>query len=172
VLHPTQSSHTFGFALEVYQRALFITVEEMLRGRLAVLAKRSEGEKRVHAYKKLMEIVLFFSTITTIPFDISCERQFQEFRKQKIRIGSQDLRIASTAIVHNLIVVTRNQRDFRHIPRLTLEDWTVEAGHKPAILFFYFLNEIITYRLVTPKILFFCIAATTPALKRSDGKGA
>ena len=81
-----------------------ITVEEMLRGRLAVLAKRSEGEKRVHAYKKLMETVLFFSTITTIPFDISCERQFQKFRKQKIRIGSQDLRIASTAIVHNLIV--------------------------------------------------------------------
>jgi len=106
-----------------------ITAEEMLRGRLAVLAKRSEGEKRVHAYKKLMETVLFFSTITTIPFDISCERKFQELRKQKIRIGSQDLRIASTAIVHNLIVVTRNQRDFRHVPGLKLEDWSLEVGH-------------------------------------------
>jgi tRNA(fMet)-specific endonuclease VapC len=106
-----------------------ITVEEMLRGRLAVLAKRSEGEKRVHAYKKLMETVLFFSTITTIPFDISCERKFQELRKQKIRIGSQDLRIASTAIVNNLIVVTRNQRDFQHVPGLKLEDWSLEVGY-------------------------------------------
>ena len=38
-----------------------ITVEEMLRGRLAVLAKRSEGEKRVHAYKKLMEMCYFLA---------------------------------------------------------------------------------------------------------------
>jgi tRNA(fMet)-specific endonuclease VapC len=55
-----------------------ITVEEMLRGRLAVLAKRSEGEKRVHAYKKLMETVLFFSTITTIPFDFYTSPQCQD----------------------------------------------------------------------------------------------
>jgi len=101
-----------------------ITVEEMLRGRLAILSKRSEGKKRVHAYKKLMETVLFFSSITTIPFDIYCERQFQELRKQKIRISSQDLRIASNAIVHNIIVVTRNQRDFKHVPGLKLEDWS------------------------------------------------
>ncbi len=32
-----------------------ITVEEMLRGCLAVLARRAEGERRVHAYQKLME---------------------------------------------------------------------------------------------------------------------
>ena len=30
----------------------------------------------------------------------------------------------------------------------------------------------ITYLLVTPRILFFCIAETTPAVKRSDDKGA
>ncbi|MCP4349152.1 MAG: type II toxin-antitoxin system VapC family toxin [Desulfobacterales bacterium] len=102
-----------------------ITVEEMLRGRLAVLSKRSKGERRVHAYKKLMETVKFFSTITTIPFDLSCEQKFQELRKQKIRIGSQDLRIAATAIVNVLVVVTRNQRDFGEVPGLILEDWTV-----------------------------------------------
>ena len=102
-----------------------ITVEEMLRGRLAVLARRSEGERRVHAYQKLMETVLFFSTIPTIPFDLACEQQFQELRKREIRIGSQDLRIASTALVHHLIVVTRNQRDFGRVPGLVLEDWSV-----------------------------------------------
>ena len=102
-----------------------ITIEEMLRGRLALLARRSEGELRVHAYRKLMETVLLFSTISTIPFDLACEQQFQELRKRKIRIGSQDLRLASTALVHNLIVVTRNQRDFGLIPGLVLEDWSV-----------------------------------------------
>jgi tRNA(fMet)-specific endonuclease VapC len=39
-----------------------VTVEEMLRGRLAILARRSDGEARVHAYTKLLETVRFFST--------------------------------------------------------------------------------------------------------------
>jgi len=46
-----------------------VTVEEMLRGRLAILARRSEGEARVHTYTKLLETVLFFSTIPVVPFD-------------------------------------------------------------------------------------------------------
>jgi tRNA(fMet)-specific endonuclease VapC len=93
--------------------------------------------QQIHKHDYFKKFDLGLQRLSTTRFkEDTCERQFQEFRKQKIRIGSQDLRIASTAIVHNLIVVTRNQRDFRHIPRLTLEDWTVEAGHKPAILFF------------------------------------
>jgi predicted nucleic acid-binding protein len=48
-----------------------VTVEEMLRGRLAILAQRSEGEARVHAYTKLLETVRFFSTIPVVPFDIA-----------------------------------------------------------------------------------------------------
>ena len=82
-----------------------ITVEEMIRGRLAVLAKRSEGKRRIHAYKKFMETVLFFSMIPIIPFNLDCERIFQELRSQKIRVGTQDLRIAATALAHNVILV-------------------------------------------------------------------
>ena len=52
-----------------------VTVEEMLRGRLAILARRSEGEARVHAYTKLLETVHFFSTIPVVPFDLACEQQ-------------------------------------------------------------------------------------------------
>jgi len=37
-----------------------VTVEEMLRGRLAILARRSAGEARGHAYTKLLETVQFF----------------------------------------------------------------------------------------------------------------
>ena len=57
-----------------------VTVEEMLRGRLAVLARRSEGERRVHAYEKLLETVRFFTIIPVVPFDMACERQFQDLR--------------------------------------------------------------------------------------------
>ncbi|WP_414623214.1 type II toxin-antitoxin system VapC family toxin [Calothrix sp. CCY 0018] len=45
--------------------------------------------------------------------------------RQKIRIGTQDLRIASIVISNDGILVTRNQRDFSRVPDLQFEDWTV-----------------------------------------------
>lgn len=103
-----------------------ITAEEMIRGRLAMLARRSKGEARVHAYRKFLETLQFCATISVIPFDMDCETKFHELRAQRLRVGSQDLRIASTALVHDLILVTRNRKDFQHVPRLAIEDWSVE----------------------------------------------
>src|SRR5690349_7367434 len=77
-----------------------ITVEEMLRGRLAVLARRSDGEDRVRAYAKFMETVRFFGSIPVVPFDLACEERFHKLRSQRLRAGSQDLRIAATALVN------------------------------------------------------------------------
>ncbi|MCP4657628.1 MAG: type II toxin-antitoxin system VapC family toxin [bacterium] len=101
-----------------------ITAEEMIRGRLAILARRSAGEARVHAYRKFLETVQFCATISVVPFDSYCETKFQELLGQRLRVGSQDLRIASTAPVHNLILVTRNRKDFERVPGLTIEDWS------------------------------------------------
>jgi tRNA(fMet)-specific endonuclease VapC len=101
-----------------------VTVEEMLRGRLAILSRRREGAARVHAYGKLRETIAFFNSVQVVAFDLACEQKFQALRALRLRLGSQDLRIAATAIVHNLIVVTRNQRDFARVPGLRLEDWS------------------------------------------------
>jgi tRNA(fMet)-specific endonuclease VapC len=38
---------------------------------------------------------------------------------------SMDLRIALIALDRNLILVTRNFKDFQHVPKLLVEDWTV-----------------------------------------------
>jgi tRNA(fMet)-specific endonuclease VapC len=102
-----------------------VTVEEMLRGRLAILARRSAGEARVHAYTKLLETVRFFSTIPVVPFDMACERQFQALRAMRLRVGSRDLRIAATALVQNIVLITRNRRDFEQVPGLMLDDWSL-----------------------------------------------
>jgi tRNA(fMet)-specific endonuclease VapC len=101
-----------------------VTVEEMLRGRLAILARRSEGEARVHAYTKLLETVRFFSTIPVAPFDMACEQQFQALRALRLRVGSRDLRIAATALVQNVVLVSRNRRDFEQVSGLRLDDWS------------------------------------------------
>jgi Predicted nucleic acid-binding protein, contains PIN domain len=103
-----------------------VTVEEMVRGRLAVLARRSEGEARTRAYAKFLETVVFFGSIPVVPFDLACEQKYQELRALRLRVGSQDLRIAATALVNNLVLVTRNRQDFEHIPGLSIEDWSRE----------------------------------------------
>jgi tRNA(fMet)-specific endonuclease VapC len=102
-----------------------VTVEEMLRGRLAILSRRRAGQARGHAYRKLLETVAFFNAVPVVPFDLACERTFQELRALKLKIGSQDLRIAATALVCDLTVVTRNHRDFARVPGLRIEDWSI-----------------------------------------------
>ena len=101
-----------------------ITVEEMLRGRLAVLARRLEGEGRIRAYAKLMETVRFFASVPVVPYDKASDDHFQALQSLRLRVGSQDLRIASIALAHHLTVITRNRRDFERIPELSIEDWS------------------------------------------------
>ena len=105
--------------------AVSIVTVEMLRGRLAILARRSEGEAREHAYTKWLETVHFFSTIPVVPFDMACEQQFQALRAMRLRVGSRDLRIAATALVQNVVLITRNRRDFEQVPGLMLDDWSL-----------------------------------------------
>lgn len=101
-----------------------VTLEEMLRGRLGVLARNLSGDLRVEAYQKLVDTAHFFNTVPIVPFDMACETKFQELRKHGIRIGTLDLRIAAIALVNDLTVISRNRKDFGRIPSLKLDDWT------------------------------------------------
>jgi tRNA(fMet)-specific endonuclease VapC len=104
-----------------------ITAEEMIRGRLAMLARRPHGQARVHAYRKFLETVRFCAAVSVVPFDTGCETKFQELRSLKLRVGSQDLRIASTALVRGLTLVTANRKDFERVPGIEIEDWSAAA---------------------------------------------
>jgi|SRR5579884_4181883 len=101
-----------------------LTVEEGLRGRLAVLSRRLDGEGRIRAYARLVETVRLFSTLPTVPFDAAAEAVFQDLHSRRLAIGTQDLKIAAVALAHKLILVTRNRKDFGRVEGLTLEDWS------------------------------------------------
>ena len=107
-----------------------ITVEEQLRGWLNVIRQQSKGppEKLTWAYSNLDKSIAFFQTYQRLSFDVTAGQYFQEFRQQRVRVGTQDLRIACIALVHNLIVVTRNQKDFQQIPGIRLEDWSSQVS--------------------------------------------
>ncbi len=100
-----------------------VTVEETLRGRLSTLARANDGPKRIAAYAMLEQALLDFAQFPVLPFDQAAETNFQ--RLVRIRVGTQDRKIASIALVRQSILVTRNRRDFGQVPGLVLEDWSV-----------------------------------------------
>jgi tRNA(fMet)-specific endonuclease VapC len=59
-----------------------------------------------------------------IDFDLEAELIYHQLRQQKIRIGTQDLRIASIALANQATLLTRNNRDFSQVPNLIIDDWT------------------------------------------------
>jgi tRNA(fMet)-specific endonuclease VapC len=102
-----------------------VTVEESLRGRLAALTRHQSGHQQVQAYARLVVSLQLFQQFPIVAFDHSCESQYQQLRRLRLRVGSQDLRIAAVALVHRLTLLTRNRRDFGQIPGLALDDWSV-----------------------------------------------
>jgi tRNA(fMet)-specific endonuclease VapC len=43
---------------------------------------------------------------------------FARLRRQRIRIGSQDLKIAAIALIENAMLLSANLRDFQKVPGL------------------------------------------------------
>ena len=101
-----------------------VTVEEYLRGRLAALARARTGAERIRRYALLVGSVQMLQNWPIVPFAQGAEDQFRLLLGQKLRVGTQDLKIAAVALANSLVVVTRNQRDFGRVPGLTLEDWS------------------------------------------------
>lgn len=62
-----------------------------------------------------------------LPVDLDVARRFGEVRANQLVRGtvtpSLDLLIASTALCHNLTLVTHNTADYATIPGLSLDDW-------------------------------------------------
>lgn len=115
--------------LSVEPSSIFITVvtfQEQLEGRLKQINGNSQKlERLASAYRDLRILRDFYSSINLLDFDQAACDCFQNLRKQKINIGTHDLRIASIALVNEAIVVTQNLRDFEKVPDLRIEDWTI-----------------------------------------------
>lgn len=102
-----------------------VSIAESLRGRLAAIVRHQKGPLHVQAYANLLAALSLFESFPIVPFDSVCEARYQQLRSARLRIGSQDLRIAAVALINNLILVTRNRRDFARVPGLQLDDWSV-----------------------------------------------
>jgi tRNA(fMet)-specific endonuclease VapC len=88
--------------------------------------RRAKTPARIaRGYAMLDGLLRNFTALQVEPFDQKAAELFDSLRAQGVRIGTMDLRIASIALAGGMKVVTRNMRDFRDVPGLEVEDWTL-----------------------------------------------
>ncbi|MFM6205831.1 type II toxin-antitoxin system VapC family toxin, partial [Planktothrix sp.] len=92
-----------------YRAVTIITVEESVRGWLKTIKDAKTIDNLVKAYADLKETIEFFNAIYVLDFDQESGNYYTELKRQKIRIGTQDLKIASIVLSQQAILVTRNR---------------------------------------------------------------
>jgi len=112
-----------------------------LVARLAMVAPEDQftssvtlGELLYGAHRSVRAVVLLErigavlpDDLPVLPFDAAAARRYgkvrAEMEKKGTPIGDADTRIAAIALTHGLRVVTGNERHFRRVPGLEVENW-------------------------------------------------
>jgi tRNA(fMet)-specific endonuclease VapC len=103
-----------------------VTAEEQLRGWLAEINRQRTPRQQIPAYLRLRRLLEFLRPFPLIDFDEPAATEFERLRKAKVRIGSMDLKIGCIALVHNVLLLSANLRDFEQVPNLHVENWLKE----------------------------------------------
>jgi tRNA(fMet)-specific endonuclease VapC len=102
-----------------------ITIVEPMYGRLDVIKRAKSKQELVTAYVLLKETFNRLSQGDILDFDEAAFDIYSQLLIAKIRIGTQDLRIAAITLSVGATLVTRNRKDFEKVPGLQIVDWSI-----------------------------------------------
>jgi tRNA(fMet)-specific endonuclease VapC len=102
-----------------------ISFHEQILGCHTYISQARRTEDVVRGYAMLAQVLRDFTEALVIPFDAAAAVVFEGLIAQRIRVGTMDLRIAAIALSREMVLVTRNASDFRKVPGLRVEDWTM-----------------------------------------------
>ena len=100
-----------------------ISVEEQMRGWMAQIRRSSDVHKQLFPYDRLIRLVQTLADWELIRWSEPAADQFVALRRQRIRIGTQDLKIAALALANDALLLSASLRDFEQVPGLRVEDW-------------------------------------------------
>jgi tRNA(fMet)-specific endonuclease VapC len=100
-----------------------VTVEEQMRGWLAEIGRWRDIQKQRPAYDRLAKLVEFLNEWEILRIGERAAAEFDHLRRQRIRIGTQDLKIAAIALASQALLLSANLRDFRRVPGLNVQNW-------------------------------------------------
>ena len=105
-----------------------VTIEEQTRGWLAAIRSAKDVNRQVPFYSRLVGLFEFFVEWDILPFDDTAAEKFTELRRNGVRIGSMDLKIASIALIRNATLLSSNLKDFQQVAGLSVEDWLDDSA--------------------------------------------
>lgn len=101
-----------------------VSFHEQVMGGNKYVTRARRASDVLRGYSMLSKVLRTFGPAQVLPFGAVVQAKFEQLRRRHVRIGTMDLRIAATALTHDLILLTRNAKDFSRVPGLTFEDWT------------------------------------------------
>ena len=102
-----------------------VSFHEQVLGCHTYLSRARNPTEVSRGYGMLTGVLEDFGSAQVLPFDALAATTLNGLIAQGVRVASMDLRIACIALSRGLTVLTRNTRDFRRVPGLLTEDWTV-----------------------------------------------
>jgi tRNA(fMet)-specific endonuclease VapC len=94
-----------------------ITLSELIYG----------AEKSQQVEKNLEVIEEFVSHLELLPYDAKASQHYGQIKsnleKKGEIIGESDIHIAAHAVSLGLILVSNNEKEFRRVPNLAIENW-------------------------------------------------
>lgn len=102
-----------------------VSFHEQVLGWNAYLNRARDTAGMTRAYRMFERILSDFAAAQVVPFDQAAADVFDALRLKKVRVATMDLRIAATALSRGFVLLSRNIVDFRRVPGLKIEDWTL-----------------------------------------------
>jgi tRNA(fMet)-specific endonuclease VapC len=93
---------------------------------LQVIRQAEAGQARVslsRAYDLFEQTLRDIHQITVLSYTPQADALYTDWRQQRIRVPTHDLRIAAICVIHTATLISRNRRDFVQIPGLQVEFW-------------------------------------------------
>jgi tRNA(fMet)-specific endonuclease VapC len=105
-----------------------ITVEEMMQGELGAINRLRHRPNIVTVYRAFEGLFDALHRFQIVSYTNEIDQIYRSMTLAQKRVGTQDCRIAATAIASGFTVVTANTSDFYKIGNVTIEDWTIDVG--------------------------------------------
>lgn len=111
-------------------RRLRLHPREAVMTSIVVAAEVRFGLLRKSASASQARLDELFQRVPVAPFEAPADRRYAELRVELERrgqpIGAHDMLIAAHALALDCTLVTANEREFRRIAELEVENWLVE----------------------------------------------
>ena len=102
-----------------------ISVEEQLSGWYTQLRRAKRRDVLARVYQRLATNVEHLACTPILSFTEPAILRYEQLKALSLNVGKKDLCIAAVVLENGGVLVSRNLRDFRRIPNLTVEDWSV-----------------------------------------------